>query len=634
MTDLILQRDFYDSTNYTCNGALSVMVVNQLTTPASTDPIEINVYAKMCEDYEVAVPDCSNLIDLELMDVPADFAGSGPIGGPGPPPEPPVDPYLETMPLTAGWFTDIDSALLRIDGTSHISDTFDAAGFKTFADPHPTHPIVPWSFAVTMPSDVTGSREVTVKFDCVFYTPPYNVGTAVNLECYTEDGLTLLGTLNTTIGTIRDGTNASLTFNVNFDGKQGKFLVKDADEGAGINHEQAKILVIELDFPWPETWTVSEFLASDTSDWACYKSGIRQPELVDSGGRPYFLAETPFTIRRQPLGTFALASDHMEIIMDLDNPAEDSNTFTTEGSSLFLRNPTSPLGRDIIRYGVRKDISVPGVIGDGDEVRVYCDSAPTMSVRVYGFKCIETVLAPESGEEMIQEDQGGEANAPLKANTEMYMAPTCDSGQINSVHFGERVTSWRQMLKRYNDVLRLSSTGNTNIVLNDSEIDDPAFAGFYPGFTVNPEMPLLRWVRSGYLARRGSLRYKVLVNAQNGLLKTATMSRVCLIEKAVGVLDSVADGDMPRVSHSGTTFANISETGVIDAEVPFYTNLRFQPARVFQDYAENYDRGREFTWFQVNVFSETNNSVDILQAASEDFSLHFFLSAPIVNLKV
>lgn len=53
----------YSSKRVGCNGVLSVYVVNELTSPASpAEPIEVNVFSKMCDDFEVACP-TSNSID-------------------------------------------------------------------------------------------------------------------------------------------------------------------------------------------------------------------------------------------------------------------------------------------------------------------------------------------------------------------------------------------------------------------------------------------------------------------------------------------------------------------------------------------------------------------------------------------
>lgn len=630
LTDLFTPGALYEDTNYNCNGALSILVVNQLTTPASTDPIEINVYTKMCEDYEVAVPECVNLVDLELFDVPADFSGDGPIGGPDPPippdpPEPVFDPGFDMDAMSQrDWFTDTDTALLRIGGTSVIPENFSpSTDYEGVLEFSPTYPGLPYTAVVGLPTNATGVFPVTVSFDARFFSPAYNTNSPVNLEVYADDGVTLLGTLNSTIGNMKNQSNSDVSFDLNFDGTRGRFLVKDLDETL---HSSYRINVRNVTYPFPQDWTLRQHTADDTSDWGCYILGSPYPTGVDAGGRTYIQATTPFNLRQQPLDG-VVVNGNVQVTLDVDDPADIGESLTIGGQDVFLRNPEVASPRDIPKYTIIANGRV------GNEPTWSVTSANPLSLRVYGFMYFEQGIAPESGEEKLQDADMDEANAPIKSNTEMYMAPVSDSGQINSVHFGERVTSWRQMLKRYNDVLRVSTTGNTNIVLHDAEIDDPIFATIYPGFIVNPEMPLMRWVRSGYLARRGSIRYKALVSAPNGLLQTATMGRVCLTDRAIGMVDGIGVEDLSRVSHAGSTFANISETGVIDAEVPFYTNLRFQPARIFQDYAENPDRGKEYTWFQINLFSEANNVIDIVQAASEDLSFHFFLSAPIVNLR-
>lgn len=626
LTDLINPRALYEDTNFNCNGAISVLVVNQLTTPASTDPIEINVYTKMCEDYEVAVPECLNLVDLEINDVPADFAGDGPIGGPDPPDPPPA---FEAGTGNDFFNSGTDTALLRIGGSQSNAGEF--GGFlATRLQPHPTYPGLAYTSEIELPTNTpAGSYPVTVTFDAFFKTPPYGVTTPVNLQVRASDGTTVLGTLNSTIGDIRDEINDSLSFNLDFDGSSGKFLVHDLDLGTGIDHEFGRVSVKNVDYPYPSDWDTIRYSVNNYTGWSVVKGGTRQETIgTDAVGTPYIEVTTPFVLETD--GPLTATSGFVSVYMDIPNPADVGKSLRMNGQDVFTREPENTAPRDVNMY----TCNVTGIIGTDARITINTLETTNYPVRIYGMIMTTQAVVPESGEEMLQDSEADEANAPIKQNTEMYMAPVSDSGQINSVHFGERITSWRQMLKRYNDVLRFTSDGNTNLILHDAEIDDPAFAGIYPGFIVNPEMPLMRWVRSGYLARRGSIRYKIFVSAPNDQLKTASMGRVCLLDRAVGMVDGLAVADVGRVSHAGSTFANISETGVIDAEVPFYTNLRFQPARIFQDYVENPDRGKEFTWFQMNMFSENNaNVVDVTQAASEDLSFHFFLSTPIVNLK-
>lgn len=642
LTDLISPRALYTDANLNCNGAISVLVVNQLTTPASTEPIEINVYTKMCEDYEVAVPECVNLVDLQINDVPADFAGTGPIGSvPNlpevPPPPPPTPPPPDTeFPFSELshkiWFSAPDTSLLRIGGSSTIAENFESgSNYGAVLEFNPTFPGLPYTASVTLPANYNGIIPVTVDLDAVFFSPAYNLGSAVNLEFLAGDATTVLATLNSTIGAIRSGDPVS--FNLFFDGNKALLHIRDIDAGSGVNHNDARIKIRRLEYPWPANWTARDFVTSDMTDWGFAQDGVPLlPTNTDAGGRPYILVtgDGGFT----STVTDNIASGHMQFIMDLDDPVADAGKkVRINAQDLYFREPDSTSERDIGHYNgfVAGPVGSPITGGVGFNY----DGAPPFPVRLYGFMIVtEDSLVPEAGEEMIQDSEADEANAPIKSETEMYMAPISDSGQINSVHFGERITSWRQMLKRYNDVLRFTGINNTNIVMNDAEIDDPNFADFYPGFSVNPEMPLMRWVRSGYLARRGSIRYKALISAPNNLLKTASMSRVCQLDKVIGAEDNVLDENMPRISHAGSTFANVSETGVVDAEVPFYTNLRFQPSRIFQDYAEWTDRGKEYTWFQLNVLSDSGaNLIDITQSASEDLSFHFFLSAPIINLK-
>lgn len=663
MFDLTLPRTLYDSVNPFCNGAISVLVVNQLTTPASPQPIEINVYTKMCEDYEVAAPECLNMVNLQIEDFDPAFdesdpalGGEGGPGGPGPDPvPPPPDPdalpaetpapplvYEEGFPFTPDkvWFSGRDASPVRTGSSSAIPENFAGAlSYSAALEFNPTFPGRPYTATVRLPTDpsvwpggVPGTTPVTFVFDAIYFTPPYGLGRTVELDLYVAG--VLIGEFRSTIGNIRSGFNDSITVDVPFSTNAAQVTITDPSGGSNIDHRRGRILLKKILYPWPPGWRAQTHVTSDYNGWFVIDdatSAILLPTNYDAGGRPYIEATTPFTIRGDE--RYTLASADVQFTMDMNDPGDAGNELLINGTDpILLRDPdvTTPQ-RDIPMYSETVD-------GLGGGVPVYqITSGVPITMRVYGFMFLTDVptfppLLPESGEEMMEGDD--EANAPIKSGTEMYMAPVCDSGQINSVHFGERITSWRQMLKRYNDTLRLDSDSNTQVVLNDAVIDDPAADVLFTGFVPNPEMPLMRWVRSAYLAKRGSMRYKLMIHSRQNQVKSAYMSRVCQTDRVASNLDGLTNAQMSRVSHAGSNFANVSNTGVIDAEVPFYSNLRFHPSRVFANYDEDPDRGREFSWFRLDLFSnDSSNLIDVAMAAAEDLSFHFFLSAPIVSVK-
>lgn len=677
LDDLLSPRDLYTTSKPQCNGALSVLVVNQLTTPASAAPIQINVYTKMCDDYEVAVPDCLNLVKLNITEFqPAfdeqnpDLGGGGGPGGPGPQPQAPQNPdALPDIPPGPApkqtpeptffpydseriWYTGNDQNPVRTGGTACIPGNHGGdLSYGCVLQFNPTDPDLPYSAHVRLPTLDTlipgGEAPVTLLMDVFYFTPPYGLNEPVNLEIWNALGTTKFADFTSTYGNIRNGSNNSITFTAPFAPGGTQFRIVDVDSATNTDHDRARLSIKKAIFPWPPDWRNVANVTTDYNDWYVLDdatSAILLPDKI-AEGKPYVEATTPFTLYGNPLNT--LPTSDFTILMDLDNPADAGTVLVINGSDpIVTRNPDTPgPKRDIMQYSE----TVDGSIGLPPVFNISSTGA-NITVRVYGFMHItdqpplppllpqssetpmEFPFVPQSGEDRIEDDD--EANAPLQMATDMFIAPTCDSGQINSVHFGERITSWRQMLKRYNDVIRVESANNTQLILNDVEIDDPDIGVILPGFTANPEIPLMRWVRSGYLAKRGSIRYKVLVHARSNQIKSALMSRVCATDKVTTNLDNLPNSDMFRVSHIGSNFANISETGVVDAEVPWYSNLRFHPSRVFQDYVEDYDRGREFSWFRVDIFSNDGvNLIDVSQAGAEDLSFYFFLSAPIVTVK-
>lgn len=250
----------------------------------------------------------------------------------------------------------------------------------------------------------------------------------------------------------------------------------------------------------------------------------------------------------------------------------------------------------------------------------------TIPHKIKGMSWFKPPAAAVLQDSPVIENQGDETpSAPVDTSTDENMGPACPLASANHVHFGEQITSWRQVLKRYVTKYTATTSGLSTI-LND--------VAPRTGVPLQVQsLPLYEYVRAAYVGYRGSVRVKVIVtsNGAGPILGDARITRVSYGALINGTYDSA----LKNINWDGTVWEPITHTNTIDAEIPFYSQLRFLPARYSSaDNAPSYMNtrmGRERLYFGLQVRPQVESEVNVAQAIGEDFSLHFFLSAPILK---
>lgn len=256
-------------------------------------------------------------------------------------------------------------------------------------------------------------------------------------------------------------------------------------------------------------------------------------------------------------------------------------------------------------------------------------------------------------------DEEEDASVPVGAEPIMSVGNlhTSLSDMKNMVFFGETITSFRQLLRRYwyHSGRSVSSTAASgydsySILYNDC----PAYRGFDPNgidsdSASNPynycNTVLLNYLMPAYVARRGGLRFKYVgmsTHSQHGNVSVArqpyqaTFSTQIIPYAVSGSSASTfAHGAIQGISDmgSGGYVTPSFQQPCAEVEVPFYSTYRFAMTRQLNTKSgisdDNTDRmGHQVTYIVSSPEADVIHSIQKYVSVGEDFSLFFFLNAP------
>lgn len=320
------------------------------------------------------------------------------------------------------------------------------------------------------------------------------------------------------------------------------------------------------------------------------------------------------------------------------------------------------------------DIQVNVYISAGEDFEVF---APSNYPAEFVFKpqCgVEREMFPQSGTEeaMAHEGDNKEENAPEQQDVDILnKAPVLRDELFNKVYFGESITTFRSLLKRFQLHTSLYAAANGNRMFagrfpafpywrgNVSDAVDLA-AGSAPYNFCNTVM--LHYVTNMYSGWRGSIRWKFV---QRG--PAANGGYQCYVERApadetskysnrnLGMFNSTSvnamrqfivntrsapdgiDAYAPSIGYRGMTYANSLVNPNVEIEVPYYNTYRFTPGRV-ESYTGSDIEGTEH-WCELvdyRIFSNhvENSSTEVYCAAGEDFTPLFFTGMPRLYLEI
>jgi len=268
------------------------------------------------------------------------------------------------------------------------------------------------------------------------------------------------------------------------------------------------------------------------------------------------------------------------------------------------------------------------------------------------------ILAPESGLEAQAGDDSDIVTEDAAAETHAVASHINLRDNALSVHFGEKITSLRQLLKRYT----LSSREFVNVTDSSFTITEvtfvrhnfPDYAGAFPWlsgvkpnaqtFAINTLLNVLAPCFAGW---RGSIRHKY-ISTNNA----AASPENCMIvtNRSEGPAGDTAipsfNGLLPsltrlnrRAGFAGAALTQYGVNGALEFEVPFYSNARFAYGKCLDTYRDSSSRLElpliarySPLWYQLNTRASTTKPVvlDHYASAGEDIAFFMFVNTPLL----
>jgi hypothetical protein len=285
---------------------------------------------------------------------------------------------------------------------------------------------------------------------------------------------------------------------------------------------------------------------------------------------------------------------------------------------------------------------------------------------------LEEEATPQSNELPVSAVPSGDANMAETAESAATLADLGSlTSQTNAVFFGETIRSFRTLLKRFtlSEVpVPLVDTFSTRTAIL---IQRPTFP-IEPGFTSKSDLSEnrvtstvlgkeyaygfltpLRFIASGYVGWRGSVRWKVVFGRSccgeiRGPIMVSRYSGCSPANITEEIGDMTTNGGKQRWNIGFDEGGTLVEGGQAISnqvepfacfEAPFYTSRRFLPARSLTSFTSDLDTQYK-PCFKVG-YSAAVGSAPLTNffdhylycAAGEDFSLGMFVGAPIVFLE-
>lgn len=328
---------------------------------------------------------------------------------------------------------------------------------------------------------------------------------------------------------------------------------------------------------------------------------------------------------------------------------------------------------------INNDIEVNVFVSAGDDFEVAVPDQSVMSKLRLQDSSVPPSPAPVALERMVPnaKDMDAATNpgiAPMEdkmdsvpenpelVETKGAVIPTSDPSTL--VHFGESISSFRQLLKRYyiHEVIPIIPQGAGSHISQVTQVRRNMFP-YFPGYTDSTPSPgfvydlllgpysygyttLLSYLKVAFAGWRGGTRYAIdfSTSAQNDTSR-CTVSRSAIgdfsprnsyvpitnLAASLG-LSSLLNVLQVDNGANGQALMTSTVNDVISFEVPFYSNYRFVPSRtrsLFDD-ADTNEPG-----FELNLLGTVDTTVDESEqfcvshvAAAEDMNFFYYVAPP------
>lgn len=294
---------------------------------------------------------------------------------------------------------------------------------------------------------------------------------------------------------------------------------------------------------------------------------------------------------------------------------------------------------------VNNDIAVNVFVSFEDfEVAVPDSTLTSTFVNTYSY-------TPQSQEHELASTQDVPAIAEDCTTCMVEEDPTPDKYKV---YFGERITSFRQLLKRYvlHSIIDTTSTaaGRGRVAVTNQ--DFPQYRG-YSSANMNTTATagkfnyvaptLLHWLTPAYLAVKGGMRvkYHLVANTTTTSPITMAVSRrrpgagysVALstvdITTPSKLAASIGTSGYMSTNYDGTAVTDPRLQPVLEVELPYYKNVRFDCAKTVDgSFLDPVKPGWHFHVLELSTAGTSQSQVERFVSVAEDFQLMYFQGCP------
>jgi hypothetical protein len=321
------------------------------------------------------------------------------------------------------------------------------------------------------------------------------------------------------------------------------------------------------------------------------------------------------------------------------------------------------------------ELTTPNSTVNNDiEINVYVSMGDDFEVAVPDNHFANFVLKPQSGDlldtqagEIVPESQNTvELDAPQQSASTIVGLPPAEDSNLNKVFFGEAISSFRPMLKRFALWNTIPKVNLTPTVISGRFSMFPYLRGNVPNAVditaaladynyVNTV--LLHWVKFAFSGWRGTIRYKLIprgfsnrgdrIDVQRSRYtrgdvqyylgrqvldpysgeKEARYDLVQHFNTGSGTLPGYRD---PMPGNMGTAVALNSVNGVLEVEIPYYSWYRFSPGKTV-DYTgpQNWEAPWDYrVYYPGDEPNCDTATTDVYVAGGEDLQFYFFTGLP------
>lgn len=312
---------------------------------------------------------------------------------------------------------------------------------------------------------------------------------------------------------------------------------------------------------------------------------------------------------------------------------------------------------------VNNDIEVNVFVSAGDDIEFFDPSADTLrDITFFPPEDPAPVPPPQMGAFQPQvgevDDHSPQESSPMKLDYIDDMAASLSpSDMTDMVYYGDPISSFRQCLKRYNyhrfRPKIQSGTTLVNLRLNDF----PDYRGFAPD-AIDPltlyvgnfnfsKTTLLNYLTPAFTCRRGGIRWKY-VREGDTEDSAGRLFQVNRIADSTGYLQA----EEPAVTQSSGRVASAAQMSrfmphtwdganavtklqnpVQEVELPWYTNIRFFPAKRTDNTTAPFANYHTVTSILTSASDGSAKAGwHAYCSVAEDFNLAFFTGCPVIYL--